>query len=186
MGIQLNSTFAQIGINRTPANQQVTQAKQAVQIKNNMPKVEITSEQIQVQIDQQQQFAESGLKSVFQLTDEDANKAMSVAKQTTERFVSEGNELTNIHTGQDAIADQAERSQNTFNGELNIVSMPRSRPTIEFTGGQVDVEVIEGNPDIKFNIQKATHEYKKSKIDVYMKQKARLDMKYVPEINMKI
>jgi len=181
MGIRINATTAFIGMKRTPGTLNLTRENPAVDIETKMPKVEIKSEQIKVTIDQSQQFSESGLKSNSEITDEGAQLGAQEASKGVARIVDQGNQLGDVHKGFDAIPEQA--NQNAFHlydKDWTIENMPKSRPKIDFVGGEVDVKVNEGTIDNKTRRKEVDSNYQRGKIEIYMRQKAKLTFSYDP------
>lgn len=180
MDLKITTTPAQIGIKTTPARLEIQQPKADVALNIEHPRVEIDSEPIQVQIDQYQCFAEAGLKNFLDLTKEGAQIAKNKAMQGIERIVSQGNALAAIHQGGNPIADQAE--ENAFHlddAEFNFDLIPKSRPKIDFIGGEVDIKVIEGKVNPKVKVNKPIVDYTRGKVEIYLKQKNSINIEYV-------
>lgn len=129
-----------IGINAANVGSHVSQPSAELRADTKPVKVEIHTEQVKVLIDQRQCFNESGLMDNGTLAADVAQRGKQGALEGVGRRVSEGNYMASVKSGKTPIADIA--FNNFFeNKEFNMVTMPRSRPKIEITGGTVDIKV---------------------------------------------
>ncbi|WP_309088961.1 DUF6470 family protein [Domibacillus sp.] len=138
-------TNARLGIQTTSAKQSIQQPGATLDIRQ--PKAEMTIETTpgQLRIDQSQAFAEAGQKDVFQLTREAAAKARQQALEGIGRRAMEGRELADIHTGANAIQQQAQRAS-TRSFETGLAWIP--------SYGSVKIDYQVG--DVTMNVQ--THQ----------------------------
>ena len=180
MDLRITTTPALIGIDRTPRKLEIQQPKADMALNIEQARVEINTEPGQVQIDQSQCFAEAGLKDIFELTRDNADFARQKAMEGIARIVRQGNDLANIHLGGNPIADQAEENSVFWaNREFNFDLIPKSRPKIDFTGGTVDIQVVEGkvNPQVKVN--KPVINFTPGNVGIYLRQKNSIEIEYV-------
>ncbi|WZL73737.1 DUF6470 family protein [Clostridiaceae bacterium 35-E11] len=180
MDLRITATPALINIKTTPGKLQIKQPQADINSQIQPPKVQIHSEQAKVAIDQSQCFAESGLKSVFQLGKEWAAQGIQQAFQGIGRIAAQGDELAAIETGGNPISKQAlENAFLMYEKNFNIGLMPKSRPKIEFTGGTVDIKVIPGEIRQNVKINKPQIQYTRGNVEVYLKQKNSIKIEYV-------
>ncbi len=182
MSLEIRSTSAQIGINRTPANLEIRQAKADLQLDVSIPQVRVEGTLPRVKIDQSKAFSESGRMSNGELTSDNASYSKQKALQGLGRVADQGNQMTEVHTGQDAIAAQSfYNAYDQFLGEFNMVTMPRSRPEITVIEGELDIQVEEGRSTNNSQVSKPEINYTKGKVEIYVKQKKSLSIRYLGE-----
>lgn len=184
--LRINKTDALIGINTTPAKISMQQPKADFEMTIEEPKLDIHTEHVQVQIDQQQCFNESGLKDFATLTRDNAMEASQAAFQGIARRVSEGNMLADVKNGGNVIAEIAFNNSFT-NHVFDIGTMPRSRPKIDFVGGTVDIRVVEGSVDIEARAYKPVIDVQVGDVEIYMRQNPEIEFEYVgKELDVKL
>ncbi len=180
MDLKITTKPALIGIETTPAKLSIQQPKADIQMNTQHPKVEIHTEPVQIQIDQYECFAEAGLKNYLDLTREGAQYGYQQAMAGLERIVRQGNELADVHLDTNPIADQAEENAyQLYMHDFNMDTIPKSRPKIDFVGGNVDIKAIEGNPNMQVKVNKPIVEYNPWKVDIYLRQKNSINIEYV-------
>lgn len=124
--IGIKTTDAVLSIRQPKGELEMTTKKTDLNLKINLPKVKI---------DQSQCFSEAGLKDVFELTAEAAQRGMQNAQETIGKIAADGDRMANFQTKEDVIA--ALDWEKAFPGpvDYNIGFIPRSRPKIEVEGG---------------------------------------------------
>jgi hypothetical protein len=176
--IRISRIDGLIGINTTHAKMSISQPKADFEMSTKLPKVQIHIEPIQIQIDQQQCFNESGLKDYSTLTRDNAMEAKQAALAGIARRVDEGNLMAAIENGNDAIAEIA--YNNSFTTHIfNMETMPKSRPVIDFVGGTVDIRVDEGFVDIKSKPNKPIIDVEVGDVEIYLRQKPELNIEFI-------
>ena len=180
MDLRITTTTAILDIHRTPGKLEIQQPKADMEMDIQEPRLQIHTEHGQVIIDQSQCFAESGLKNPFDLTRDFAAFSRNKLLQTIEKITRQGNELSSIHNRYDPIPMQAEENAYIWDQvEFNIETMPKSRPEIDFKGGTVNIEVVEGKVNLSVRINKPIINFTYGKIDHYLKQKNSIQVEYV-------
>ncbi|MDF2804113.1 MAG: hypothetical protein K0S61_4016 [Anaerocolumna sp.] len=175
--LRITTTNALLGINSTPTKISIVQPKADFQMSIDHPKMEIHSEQVKVQIDQQQCFNESGLKDFATLTRDNAAEAKQACFEGIARRVGEGNRMANIKNRSDAIAEIA--FSNSFTQHVfDIVSMPKSRPKIDFIGGTVDITAHEGSVGIQSKINMPIIDVQVGDVEIFSKQYPEIKFEY--------
>ncbi|MBB6216414.1 hypothetical protein HNQ80_002514 [Anaerosolibacter carboniphilus] len=180
MDLRITSTPALIGINTIPWKVEIQQPKADVELNTQHPKVEIHSEQVQVQIDQSKCFSEAGLKPISELSKENADLGHQKVMEGIARRVRQGHELAAIHKGGNPIASHA--AENAFHlddKEFTFDLIPKSRPKIDFIGGTVDINVIEGKVDMEVQVNKPIIDFTRGKVEIYLRQRNSIQIEYV-------
>jgi hypothetical protein len=176
--LRITTTNALLGINSTPSKISIVQPKADFEMSIEHPILEIHTEQIKVQIDQQQCFNESGLKDFATLTRDNAAEAKQAVFEGIARRVGEGNRMADIKNSSDAIAEIA--FSNSFTQHVfDIVSMPKSRPQIDFIGGTVDITVHEGSVNINSNINMPIIDVQVGDVEIFSKQYPDVKIEYL-------
>lgn len=176
--LKINTIRPQIQINITKGQIGIRQPKGEQSIHTTMPKVKIESEKPKVIIDQYQCFAESGLKNYLDLTKEAARLGYQKVLEGITRIVEDGNRMAQIENGMPpAIPELAEK--NAWEElDYNIDVIPKSRPKIDVKGSlKIDWELGKANIDYKIN--KPIINFQRGKVEVYLKQKPSIDIRYV-------
>ena len=142
-----------IDIRSTPPSIKVHQPQADLQIESRLPRVEVQKEQISIRIDQSQCFDEAGLKGITALGDDIENRSEVAVLQGIERIAAEGDMLGAIENKGNPIPEIA--YNNLFDKvDYNIELMPRSKPKIDFVGGNLDIKVDEGYVNIQVTPRK--------------------------------
>ncbi|QXM07420.1 hypothetical protein KVH43_07105 [Crassaminicella indica] len=158
----------------------IQQPKADIKMTTKLPKVEIHTEPVKVQIDQYPCRAEIGFKNYIDLTKDTASFAKQKAMEGIARIVRQGNEMAAIQNKTDVIPEQAEENAyHLFDKEFNFDLIPKSRPKIDFIGGKVDIKPIEGKVNMDVGVNKPIIDYKMGKVDIYLRQKNSINIEYV-------
>ncbi len=176
MGLTINQSLARIGIRTTDAYMSIDSRQPAVRLNSVFPKGRMESRLIQVEIDQTQCFNEMGLKTPGVLMRDVVQKSLKQCLGGIAAKVQEGNFLAKIEENPNGIPAVASRKYDK-NYQLTVVSMPRSRPDIEFKGGydiKWDMGSVEVEPVLKVPEVSAT----KPDISIYLLQKPNIDISY--------
>ncbi|WP_129597504.1 DUF6470 family protein [Anaerophilus nitritogenes] len=182
MPFRIETQPALIGIQTTNAKLDIEQPKADMNMNIEHPKIEMHTEHVKVQIDQYPCFAEAGLKNYRDLTKDNIEFAKQKMSETIDRIARQGNEMMNIHENENALADQAiENAYLIFQKEWNIGFIPTSRPSIDFKGGTVDIQVKEGKVNMDVKVNKPIVDYTPGKVDIYLRQKNSIHIEYIKE-----
>ena len=179
--LRITTTPALIGIQATSGKLEIRQPKAEVELNIQHPKVEIRTEYGKIHIDQYQCFAEAGLKNFLDLTIENRAFAQRKFAQAVARIVRQGDEMVSeLFRGTDMIAvHAAENALNKNKREFNMDTIPKSRPKIDFSGGVVDIHVIEGRVNPRVQINKPIIDFTRGKVDIYLRQRNSVNIEYV-------
>ena len=96
-------------------------------------------------------------------------EAKQAALEGIARRVDEGNMMANIKNSANAIAEIA--LNNSFTQHVfDVVSMPKSRPLIDFIGGTVDITIHEGYVDVKSKPNMPIVDVQAGDIEIFLRQ----------------
>ncbi len=182
MALEIRTTQALVGVNRTPAKLSIEQPKAEVDGSISLPKIKVEGTLAKIKINQTQCFNESGRKSVEAFSADYVNFAKQKMQESIGRIAEQGNQLTDIHLGGNPIADQgASNAYDQFEHEFGMVTMPRSRPQIDVIEGTLDIKVEEGEITGKVRAKQPILNHDKGNIEFYLKQKNSISIKYLGE-----
>ncbi|MCF6093416.1 DUF6470 family protein [Microaerobacter geothermalis] len=178
--IQIEQTYAQIGIKTTPSTQEIRQPQADLNLRQIPAKLEIERIPSRLNIDQSQAWAEVNLKDPIQLTRDESERAKQLALEGIARIVEEGNQLAAIENQGDSIAEIA--LQNTITGpvDYNVGFIPSyGSVRIDYQPAQLNfnwtINGVEMNPVIK----QPEISYQPGKVEVYVKQKNSISFQVV-------
>lgn len=132
-----------------------------------------------IQIDQSQCFAESGQKGNVDLAVEIKQNVYSQVMSGIAEKAMEGDRLASIDNGGNPLADIAFQKGLDEEHYFNVVSMPRSRPRIDFKEGKVSYNVTGGGVKINYVPQKPIVDVTLGDVEVGYSQKPYLDIEYI-------
>lgn len=170
--LTMQSQPALIGMQTTPGKQSIKQELPVMEIKQEHAKVEIETSLPKVEIDQRQCFSESGLKSIFELNNDNAANSVNLLQASIGRIVDQGNQLAAIGSGSgNVISEQASYNAfDQFDKDFNMATMPQSRPEIKVTLGTLDLNVTGGKAIMTPRLKDPEINYEPGKVSIYLKQ----------------
>lgn len=188
MRLVIESQPYKIGIQTRNAKLDMKTTKPVLELKTEQAKVQIETTKPQIQIDQKQCFSESGLKGIFELNAENAASSVSEMYASVGRIAEQGNEMTRIESGGNAIADQAYyNAYEQFNKDFNMGTMPKSRPKISLIRGTVSLSVKGGTVSGNFKKGEVESNYSAGKVEIYALQQKEFKMRFEPtKIDQKV
>lgn len=182
MALEIRTTPALIAIRTTPGKQSIEQPRAEVEGSISLASVRIEGTLPKVKIDQNQTFNESGLKDIKTFSSDNVNFAYQKMQESIGRIAEQGTQMTDIHLGGDAIADQASyNAYGQFEHEFGMVTMPRTKPVVTVVKGTLDITVNEGQNNTKVVAKKVISSYERGKVETYLQQKKSISIKYLGE-----
>jgi hypothetical protein len=179
MAIEINQTFAKIGIETSKSNLEINQKNATITTKQIRSNIHIKSELPKVTIDQYECFASSGLKNIFDLSKEFAQKGRQKALESISKNVSEGRQLAAIENGGNAIAEIAKRSM-IKERQFGMVTMPSVAPQIDVTGSlEISFDDVGTGVEVDSTSASFGIDYEMAKVKTYLRQKPSIDIKYL-------
>lgn len=181
MQFRITHVWPRIEINTIPAQQWLEQIPARIEITTQPTKTEMVGEPFRVEINQYPCFAETGLKNVFDLTRDEAERAKQLVLEGIGRRAEEGDELAAIEHKGNPLAEQAEAVTNPPPAEFNIAFMPQSRPEITVSGGK-KLLIEPGKVEISFRPGQVIHDYQPGKVEIYLAQKPELQIEFIGSV----
>lgn len=178
--LQVNHTWPQIGINRTPSRLEVKSPGYTLDMSVTHAQVRVEAKLPRITIDQSQCFAEAGRKGNADLTAEMVRIAKGAMLSSIARIVDQGNQLANIPNAVNAIPDQGySNAFEQFDKEFNMATIPTSRPRIEVIEGSLNIQVEEGRVTNRTVPKPVSLSYTRGSVEVYLKQRGSLEVSFV-------
>ncbi|WHE06701.1 DUF6470 family protein [Thermoanaerobacterium thermosaccharolyticum] len=177
MDIAIHQTFGRIGIDTTPAEINIHNQNAVLEITNVPTRIEIDQKLPQVHIDQYQCFYESGLKSVFDLIHDEAERSYQVGLEAIAKIVDDGNALAAIENHQNVIPELASEA-GIESIDFNVDLMPKSRPKIWFDG-YLNINWQKENVSVNVKPQKPEIEATRANVSIYMLQYPSIKIDYL-------
>jgi len=178
MELRIESQIALIGIERTEGQYEIKQHQWPMTLNATDAQLEIHMEEAVLRIDQHQCFAEAGLKSAIELGKMLAAKGRTVALKAISRIAREGKEMADFHKGV-VLPAQAKGRFNFRKQEFTFDMIPKSRPEITVTPGEVTGQFQQGGVDIRTGKITPEVNYHRGQIDVYLRQKNSIQIDFV-------
>ncbi|ORX24535.1 hypothetical protein BVF91_01260 [Thermoanaerobacterium sp. PSU-2] len=177
MDIAIHQTFGRIGIDTIPAAINIHNQNADLNIHQEMPKVEIDQKLPQVHIDQYQCFYESGLKSVFDLIHDEAERSYQIGLEAIGKIAEDGDALASIENHQNVIPELASQA-GVENIDFNVDLMPKSRPKIWFDG-YLNINWQDGKAYIDVTPKKPEIDATRANVNIYMLQYPSIKIDYI-------
>ncbi|MDK2807233.1 MAG: hypothetical protein PWQ94_2397 [Thermoanaerobacterium sp.] len=177
MDIAIHQTFGRIGIDTTPAEINIHNQNADLEITNEPTRIEIDQKLSQVHIDQYQCFYESGLKSIFDLIHDEAERSYQVGLEAIAKIVDDGNALASIENHQNVIPQLAQEA-GVEDIDFNVDLMPKSRPKIWFDG-YLNINWQNGNLSVNAEPKKPEIEATRANVSIYMLQYPSIKIDYL-------
>ncbi len=179
MDLRITTTYGQIGIRTYQGRISIEQTKPEALIEQPRADLSIETEISKPMVDNSQCFAESGLKPVLMLAHEFYEESFNRGLEAIGEMADEGWRLMAIEHGGNPIAEIA-TERTLKERELVMVSMPQSRPKIEWTPGYVNIEFKQNQPRVNWNINnRARIDAEKSRVEVFMERYPSIKIEYV-------
>lgn len=178
--LQINQTWAQIGIKSTPGTLQVQNPGYTLDMSVTQPQIRVEATLPQITIDQSQCFAEAGRKGLTAFSADMVSYAKSAMLGSIARIAEQGNEMAALPNAVNVIAEQGySNAYDQFEKEFGMVTIPTSRPKIGLKEGTVDIQVTPGEVVNNTTLQKTSLQYTKGAVEVYLKQRPSIDVRFV-------
>lgn len=175
--LSIHQTFAQIGIQTTPGQQQMESPRGDLEIHQEPASMQITSPNGDLEIDSSQAWAALGQGNHFEWLKSIYSQMDNIALQAIAKIVEDGNRMADFRNPSNAFADLAaarwrEKSPIQYVGEasnLNVKVHYEMRPT--------EIEWETHKPDIRYTPVKPNIYYSRETIEMYLRQKNTIDIR---------
>ncbi|MBD8071397.1 DUF6470 family protein [Bacillus sp. PS06] len=177
--IRLESQYAKIQLNRTPAALNIEQKQADVSIQQPKPDLHIETTPSRLTIDQTEAWADMDLKSMFRRTREEADKGRSDVMAGIARRAQEGMDLMKIEQGGNPIPQHSKVNSQKPLKEFNIGWIPSHFSVkTSYEPSKVNIDWKVNKPMIDVQTNKPTIDYTPGKVDVELVQKESLKVDF--------
>lgn len=147
-----------------------------MQLERALRQVELITNFPQLEIDLADSRIEMGLKPSNIMRKESAQKAKQIAQEYVARKARQGDELARIEDEEmDPLITQAVEEA-LQDAEVNIASIPDTPPLIELIPGEIDLDMVPEEIEIRMEERIRTLYFEQQNINFYLSSPARLDV----------
>lgn len=183
--IQIQQTYAKIGIESSPAKQEIEQPKAEINIHQEPIKVEIQHKDAKVLIDQTKAWSALGKRPSLELMKVIYGKTHQVVMDTIAKIAQKGDRMAAIHIKADPIPNMAAENAIHFT-ELYFEEEPSvMNISFQFVPGELNIQWSGGRTDIDVKPNKPIIRYFPGDVNIYIRQKENISIT-PPEIEIKI
>ncbi|MCD4839171.1 DUF6470 family protein [Neobacillus sedimentimangrovi] len=177
--IQINQTPARIGIRTTPPIQEIQQKPADLSIKQTKATMTIDRIPARLEIDQEQAWNELNVKRLSVLSKDMAEYSKQAGLEAIAQIAQEGDQLATIEKNTNAIADIAFEKAVPLPADFNIAFIPsHGSVKINYIPTELHIHWKLGGPEINAVQNKPIHYYTPGKVEIYLRQKQKLDIHF--------
>lgn len=161
-----------LGWNSTPARLEMrgNGNQNVLDLQTEKPRLEMKSELGKLHIDQSACFSEAGRKGVTDFRQDVISYAQSVFARGVARIVDNGDQFIDIHTGVNAVAEQADYNAfGMFEQQFGYAVIPKSRPKITVDPATLNYHFTPGRVHVGMQDRKVQSTYYPGRIEYYIK-----------------
>lgn len=177
--LKIEQTYGRIGLDIQKAQLSIQQPKAKVDMHQELPKIQIETTPLQIHIDQSDCWNEVGLKDFLTLTRDMAQESYLQGLEAIGAIAEAGNRLMRIEYGGNPVVEMATDISNPLSRDFNVDFLPKSRPKIEFTGGEVHFSAKGGEVELAVQPNKPIIEATNPKVTSYMLQWPSINIEYL-------
>lgn len=176
--LRIEQSYAKIGIETTKPQYMAESRQSRLKLEQTHAKIEIDKQEPRVIIDQHECFATAGLKNDYERAVEAAQDAKQQVMEYIAKNAADGDMLASIESGGNPIAEIAERDSYNQH-EFNIDLIPKARPRIEVSGGDIHFNLNEGQ--VKSQVEEGflNTRFTEGSIRKYLLQKPSIRINFV-------
>jgi hypothetical protein len=168
--IQIRQTYAKIGIDADHAQLNQRQPKAGIDMKQVSAALSIEQPQGDLTIDQSKAWDALARAGVMEVMTRIRGNAQSVFLDNLAARVERGNRLARIHTGENAIAENAKNITFTF-PEFNFSGYASpNNVDIDYTINRPIINIHQGGVDLNVQVNRPELNVQRGKLDIYMRQ----------------
>ncbi|MGG1401155.1 DUF6470 family protein [Bacillus salipaludis] len=178
--IQLQQTFAQIGLRTTQPIQEIQQVPAEISIKQVPAEMTIEHHPSSLNINQDQAWNELNRKQPSVFSTDMAEFARDEGYEAISEIAEEGDQLAKIENKEDAVVSIASEKACPPPADFNIAFIPSyGSVQIRYNPSEIQVDWKRGVVELEATQSKTIHKYTPGKIEVYLRQKQQLQIDFV-------
>jgi hypothetical protein len=169
--IQMNQTYARIGLRITQPVQEISQPSAVTSIRQEPAQMTIERQPSILEIDQEQAWNELNLKSPSTFNNDNVDYAEEQWLEAIANIAQKGDRLAAIKNHSDAIVEIATNQNIKEPRDFNIAFIPSYGSVhIQYTPADLQINWQLGGAKIEIMQQKPVHNYTPGKTEIYMSQ----------------
>ena len=176
--LDINITWAQIGINQNPPRLALETHIPNLPRQTRPPEVKIKREEPRIEIEMSHVRGELGFREPLPFARHNAALGREMAAAGTKRKAREGDRLARCCTGEKAIAAIA-RENSVDSAEVNLALWPTRPPVIKVDTGGLKIDVQPGGTGIDYAPARVGGDFTWGKVQVYLRQKPGIEIRAV-------
>ena len=178
MQVQIEQSFAKIGLEHSDSKVQVESAKADFQLEKPPIRLDINSESADLDIDYTAALADLGIYNPFDFGDKMAQDGLNASMQGIAEYAREGDELARIENEGDPIVAQAARGMRKF--DIEGVELAPKRPAdVSVAPGEIEINIETDNVRTYAQPNPVRVDANRARIDTYLRQEAELEINFV-------
>lgn len=171
--IIIDQQRALIGVKTTNAKVSVSTPRPKMRLKNDLPKMEVEYKDPEFKLDWARVRAESGLMNPVDKTIEIAHETRQQVLEYTAEVAQEGNYIGKPELGGNRVA-QVERQRSLKDGDtsINLGSMPKSMPNVEWDPASLNISWSNTNLQIEWDSEyMPTFSVEPHSVEIFLRNK---------------
>lgn len=143
--IVIDQQYGALGIEMTQAQMKITMPKLAMEVERQDPEFDVESQRPEFKLNWKKVYAESGLTRPKDFSKKVKTAGLNKVAKGTYDSVKDGDYLAKVQNPGNRVAQLARQETiKTQQAEINLSSMPRSTPEVEWTPGSVNINWTRG------------------------------------------
>ncbi|MFB9327052.1 DUF6470 family protein [Paenibacillus aurantiacus] len=172
----MHQEMALIGMQTTPAKQEIEQPGATIDMRQINAKLDIQQPSGKLEIDQSRARDALALGNNLETMKRIYAKASELALQGISRIVEKGNQMAAIHQGGNPIAEAAKDWRRTFPEFAFEGPASMDNVDIQYTASKPVIEVQLGGVEYNVTPNRPIHNYTPGKTDIYLRQRNSLEI----------
>lgn len=184
--IQINQTFAKIGIETQSTRIDIKTGQADLRIKQENEELNINQSRSMVQIDQSRAYSALGQGSVIEVTDTIIDKMYQTGLNAIKNIAAKGETFQDIHLhDNNLIAQFAKTDSVDFSAYQYAGRASCDNVDVNVVSGELEMDWKKGKVEVDIEPNKATVDYTRGNVDIYVKPKNSVEI-LTPQIDLKL
>lgn len=168
--IQIQQTYAQLGIDADIGTQHIEQPRPTFEMKQPRAQLEIESPEGRLEVDSSKAWDALGLGGHLNVMNNIYSMAPQIAQQGLARIVEEGNRMADLTNPNNPFAEFAEDWRRTFPEFDFRGPAAYNNVSVTFTPGDLSIRASASPVEIHSEVNPPLLSYDRGKLDIYMQQ----------------
>ncbi len=183
--IEINQTFAELGINRELSKLEIKQPKADINTTQELPKLDVNITSSKLEIDQSAAFKALGLVPTIELTNIISDNYLNTGLNAIKKIAEKGKHFQQIHIYNDPIVEHAKHDTVDYSAYDYVGRASCDNVDINFNLGSLSINWSGGNVNTDVQVNKPELEYSRGYVNIYLQQKNSIEI-IPPKIDITI